>query len=185
MTNTNKGLIIAAILIILLAKPKKANAKSLFTMNTNKAENLIKFYEESNIVKLLAYLDPVGIYTIGWGNIYNYTKNRPVQKGDTITKEEADLFFNIHIQGIIAGLKKLLKVNINENQFNALLSWVYNFNLQTLAKSTLLKLLNSGASKELVANEFLKWNKGRVKGKLVVLAGLVKRRKAEADLFLS
>jgi len=185
MTTTNKGLIIAAILIILLAKPKKANAKSLFTMKTSKAENLIKFYEESNIVKLLAYLDPVGIYTIGWGNTFNYTKNRAVQKGDTITKAEAQLFFDIHLQSIIAGLKKLLKVNINENQFNALLSWVYNFNLETLAKSTLLKRLNAGENKELVANEFLKWNKGRVNGKLVVLRGLVSRRRAEADLFLS
>ena len=182
MTNTNKGLIIAAIIIILLAKPKKAKAESLLTMKTSKAENLIKFYEG---LRLKAYLDPVNKYTIGWGNIFNYTKNRPVQKGDVITKQEAQLFFDIHMQGIIAGLKKLLKVNINENQFNALLSWVYNFNLQKLATSTLLKLLNRGASKELVANEFIKWNKGRVKGKLVVLPGLVTRRRAEADLFLS
>jgi len=185
MTNTNKGLIIAAIIIILLAKPKKAKAESLITMNTDKADKLIKFYEESNIAKLKAYLDPVGIYTIGWGNTYNYTKNRPVQKDDKITKAEAELFYNLHKQGIITGLKKLLKVNINENQFNALLSWVYNFNLQTLAKSTLLNLLNAGKSKELVANEFLKWNKGTVKGKKVVLPGLVTRRRAEADLFLS
>jgi lysozyme len=185
MKPINKGLIIAAIILIILAKPKKAKAKSLFSMNTNKAENLIKFYEESNNVKLKAYLDPVSIYTIGWGNTYNYTKNRAVQKGDTITKAEADLFFNIHIQGIVNGLKKMLKVNINENQFNALLSWVYNFSLPLLATSTLFKLLNSGASKELVANEFLKWNKGRIKGKLVVLPGLVTRRRAEADLFLS
>jgi lysozyme len=182
MTNTNKGLIIAAIIIILLAKPKKAKAESLITMKTDKAEDLIKLSEG---LRLKAYLDPVGIYTIGWGNIFNFTKNRPVQKDDTITKAEAQLFFDIHMQGIIAGLKKLLKVNINENQFNALLSWVYNFNLQTLAKSTLLNLLNAGKSKELVANEFLKWNKGTVKGKKVVLPGLVKRRRAEADLFLS
>ena len=182
MTATNKGLIIAAILIILLAKPKKGKAESLITMKTNKAEDLIKFYEG---LKLKAYIDPVGIYTIGWGNIFNFTKNRPVQKGDTITKAEAQLFFDVHMQGIVNGLKKLLKVNINENQFNALLSWVYNFNLQTLAKSTLLKLLNAGKSKELVANEFLKWNKGKVNGKLVVLPGLVTRRKAEKDLFLS
>ena len=182
MTTRNKGLIIAAIIIILLAKPKKVKAESLITMKTNKAEDLIKFNEG---LRLKAYIDPVGIYTIGWGNIFNYTKNRPVQKGDTITKAEAQLFFDIHMQGIVAGLKKLLKVNVNENQFNALLSWVYNFNLQTLAKSTLLKLLNSGKSKELVANEFLKWNKGKVKGKLVVLPGLVSRRRAEADLFLS
>jgi len=182
MTATNKGLIIAAILIILLAKPKNAKAKSLITMKTSKAENLIKFYEG---LRLKAYLDPVNKYTIGWGNIFNYTKNRAVQKGDTITKAEAQLFFDIHLQGIIAGLKKLLKVNINENQFNALLTWLYNFDLQTLAKSTLLKRLNSGESKELVANEFLRWNKGRVNGKLVVLPGLVTRRRAEADLFLT
>ena len=182
MTNTNKGLIIAAIIIILLSKPKKAKAESLITMKTSKAEYLIKLSEG---LRLKAYLDPVGIYTIGWGNIFNYTKNRPVQKEDTITKAEAQLFFDIHMQGIVAGLKKLLKVNVNENQFNALLSWVYNYNLQTLAKSTLLKLLNAGKSKELVANEFLKWNKGKVRGKLVVLPGLVTRRRAEADLFLS
>jgi len=182
MTNTNKGLIIAAIIIILLSKPKKAKAESLITMKTSKAEDLIKLSEG---LRLKAYLDPVGIYTIGWGNIFNFTKNRPVQKDDTITKAEAQLFFDIHLQGIVNGLKKLLKVNINENQFNALLSWVYNFNLQTLAKSTLLKLLNAGKSKELVANEFLKWNKGKVRGKLVVLPGLVTRRKAEKDLFLS
>lgn len=185
MTATNKGIIIAAIIIILLTKPKKGNAESLFTMNTSKAENLIKFYEESNIAKLKAYLDPVNIYTIGWGNIYNYTKNRRVQKDDVITKAEADLFFNIHMQGIVNGLKKMLKVNINENQFNALISWVYNFNLQTLAKSTLFKLLNSGASKETVAKQFLVWNKGTIKGKKVVLPGLVKRRQAEYNLFLS
>ena len=182
MTSTNKGLIIAAIIIILLSKPKKAKAESLITMKTNKAEDLIKFNEGS---RLKAYIDPVGIYTIGWGNIFNYTKNRPVQKGDTITKAEAQLFFNVHMQGIVNGLKKLLKVNINENQFNALLSWIYNFNLQTLSKSTLLNLLNRGESKELVANEFLKWNKGKINGKLVVLPGLVTRRRAEADLFLS
>ena len=163
-------------------KPKKAKAESLITMKTSKAEDLIKFYEG---LRLKAYIDPVGIYTIGWGNIFNFTKNRPVQKGDTITKAEAQLFFDVHMQGIVNGLKKLLKVNINENQFNALLSWVYNFNLQTLAKSTLLKLLNAGKSKELVANEFLKWNKGKVNCKLVVLPGLVTRRKAEKDLFLS
>ena len=89
MTNTNKGLIIAAIIIILLAKPKKAKAESLITMKTSKAEDLIKLSEG---LRLKAYLDPVGIYTIGWGNIFNFTKNGQYKKTIQLQRQKRNYF---------------------------------------------------------------------------------------------
>jgi lysozyme len=73
-------------------------------------------------------------------------------------------------------------VPLTENQYAALVS--FEFNVGKLSESTLLKLLNFG-DKEGAANQFVRWNKGHVEGKLVPLAGLTRRRTAESALFRS
>ena len=152
-----------------------------------KAETLIKYFEASNDVKkyLKAYQDSGKRWTIGWGNTYNYALNRPVQEGDTITIEQANQFLKKTVNLIKKDIKDIVKVTINNNQFNALISFVFNLGIGSLKSSTLLKLLNNGTDIKIVAAEFAKWNKIKINGKYVVSNGLVIRRKAESDLFLS
>ena len=73
----------------------------------------------------------------------------------------------------------LVKSQVNENQFAALTSFAYNAGIGNLMKSTLLKKVNANPSDETIRTEFMKWDKAGGKQ----LAGLTRRRKAEADLY--
>jgi lysozyme len=172
-----KKIVIYAILLIILTS---------ITMAGNAAENLIKYFEAGDGLEkyLNAYLDPVGIWTIGYGSIFNYDQNRKVLPGDKIDQTTALRYLRYETQNIIPKIQNLVKVPINQNQLDSLTSFVYNVGLGNFGSSTLLKLLNSGATKEIVAEQFLRWNKGTVNGKTVILHGLTIRREAEKKLFL-
>lgn len=173
MTQTNKYLITGAIVILLL----------ITIPIMSKAESLIIDFEGEY---LDAYLDPVGIPTIGYGTIFNYDENRPVKLGDKITKDTAIRFLRTECAKIIPQIKKLVRVPINQNQLDALTSFVYNVGIGALKNSTLLKLLNEGKPKNEVAEQFLRWNKATNKqGVLITLPGLTRRRIAEKNLFLA
>lgn len=131
------------------------------------------FYEKS-------YLCPAKVWTIGYGTTKWYS-NDPVKSGQTVTKSEAENLLKHDLTQFEKGVISLVKAKINENQFSALVSFAYNVGLGALAKSTLLKMLNAGAEPEAVAPQFLRWNKAGGQ----VLAGLTRRREAEANLFLS
>ena len=77
-------------------------------------------------------------------------------------------------------VNKLIKVEVNQNQFDALVDFAYNVGITALANSTLLKKLNAKLYSE-AADQFFRWNKANG----VVLAGLTKRRNVEKELFLS
>lgn len=128
--------------------------------------------------KIQAYIDPVGVPTIGWG----HTKG--VMMGQVITVAEAEQLLKEDMEESESFVTKLVTVTINDNEFSALVSFVFNTGVTAFRNSTLLKLLNQG-NKEGAADQFLRWNKGTVNGKLVVLEGLSRRRKAERKLFLS
>ena len=132
-------------------------------------------------LELKAYQDSAGIWTIGYGNTRNPYTGLPIKQGDKITKKEALDWLRITVAGVEGDVKRLVKVPINTNQQLALASLVFNIGAGAFARSTLLRLLNSGAEKSAVAAQFLRWNK--VKGKEV--KGLTRRRKAESELFLS
>lgn len=138
--------------------------------------NLIKQFEGC---RLTAYQDSVGVWTIGYG----WTQpvdGKPVGKGMTITQQKAD---DLLKQGVIQyenGVNSLVKVQLNQNQFDALVDFAYNLGVNALKGSTLLKKLNAGDYAG-AANEFTKWNKAGGKE----LAGLTRRREAEKSLFLS
>ena len=173
MTKGNKFIIAGAIVVLLL----------ITIPIMSKAEELIKDFEGEY---LNAYLDPVGIPTIGYGTIFNYDENRPVKMGDKITKDTAIRFLRTECDKIIPQIKKLVKVPINQNQLDALTSFVYNVGIGALKGSTLLRLLNEGKPKQEVAEQFLRWNKAtNPQGVLITLPGLTRRRKAEKDLFLA
>ena len=132
--------------------------------------DLVKKFEGC---RLTAYIDPVGIWTIGYGHTAGVTP------GMTITQEIADDMLNEDLELFASGVKKVVNVPINEYQLGALTSFSYNVGLGNLRGSTLLKKLNArdynGA-----ADEFRKWNKAGGK----VMNGLIRRREAERDLFL-
>lgn len=131
-------------------------------------------------LKLTAYQDSVGIWTIGFGNIFNLDTGKPIKQGDEISLETAERWLKIEVDNLQAKMRKVITVPLNDNQWTALTSLVYNIGFGAFKRSTLLRLLNAGASKEEVAKQFLRWNKAG--GKEV--KGLTNRRQAESNLFL-
>jgi lysozyme len=115
--------------------------------------------------------------------------------GKSITKHQAEEILEYDIQRAESIVENAVTVPLNGNQFSALVSFVFNVGhgkrgeksgfvvLKDGGPSSLLRKLNEGAPLS-AAEEFPKWNKGTVDGKLVVLPGLVKRRAAERALFL-
>jgi GH24 family phage-related lysozyme (muramidase) len=137
---------------------------------------LVKYYEG---LFLDAYKDPVGVWTIGWGHT-----GADVHPGQHITKAEAEALLKADLQLHENFVKQVVKVPITENQIAALSSFAFNVGNGSLLESTLLKKLNV-KDYEGAAAEFNRWVKGTVNGVKVTLPGLVKRRKAESQLFLS
>lgn len=168
----NKYIVIGAVVLLLTVVTIK---------QVSAAENIIKEFEGGY---LDAYLDPVGIPTIGYGSIFNYDEKRPVKIGDRVTKDTALRFLREETKKIIPQIKKAIKVPITQNELDALTSFVYNVGIGAFLKSTLLKRLNAGEPKTAVADEFLKWNKATKNGVLIELPGLTRRRIAEKNLFL-
>jgi lysozyme len=131
-------------------------------------------------LRLNSYLCPAKVWTIGYGNTF-YEDGTKVKQGDKITKERAyELFVNITNMSFVDPIKKrLLKVQINENQFSALVCFAYNVGTGALAKSTLLRKVNINPNDLTIRNEFMRWNKANRK----VLRGLTLRRESEANLY--
>ncbi|MBI4939458.1 MAG: glycoside hydrolase family protein [Actinobacteria bacterium] len=132
--------------------------------------------------RLAAYKDPAGVPTIGYGTTVYPTGGR-VRLGDTISAGEAREFIAFDVARFADAVSKAVKgVPLNQNQFDALVSFTYNIGLGAFQDSTMLKKLvakdATGAAKE-----FPRWNKATVKGVKQVLPGLVKRRAAERALF--
>ena len=145
-------------------------------MKLNKAgADLIKAFEGC---KLDAYKCSANKETIGYGNTF-YEDGTPVKMGDKITKERAESLFELISDSFAAKVKPLVTSNVNSNQFDALVSFAYNCGIANLKSSTLLRKVNANPNDPTIAGEFAKWNKAGGK----VLAGLTRRRKAEADLY--
>lgn len=120
-----------------------------------------------------AYLCPANVPTIGFGC------TEGVKLGMVWTEEQAEAGLLKEIAKHEAAVNRLVSVDMNQNEFDALVSFSYNCGVGALGKSTLLKKLNKG-DRIGAAREFGKWNKGGGS----VLTGLVARREREAALFL-
>lgn len=128
-------------------------------------------------LRLKAYIDPVGIWTIGYG--HTSAAGEPlVASGLVITKDEAEEILKRDMGQYEDGVRKYVKVNLTQGQFDALTDFAYNAGVGALQKSTLLKKVNAGKFDEVPA-EFMKWTKGGGRE----LPGLVRRRRAEVKLW--
>ena len=139
-------------------------------MNTS-AEGiaLIKKFEGC---ELKAYQCSAGVWTIGYG----HTKD--VEEGDTISKDQAEEMLVEELHEYENYVNEYVNVALSQNQFDALVSWVYNLGPANLKASTMLKVLNDGKYED-VPYQMKRWNKAGGE----VLQGLVRRREAEALLF--
>lgn len=131
--------------------------------------DLIKQYEG---FREEAYLCPAGVWTIGYGT------TKGVKKGDKITEEEATKNLLDDIFDAAEAINDLVDCELSQNQYDALCSLIYNIGRNAFKTSTLLRLLNAnnytGASQQ-----FGRWIKADGKD----MPGLIRRRKAERELF--
>ena len=121
-----------------------------------------------------------GVWTIGYGQTGSYYGKR-VRRGMTTTKALAHAWLRDHsIKTYEDAVTQAVKVPINQNQFDALVSFAYNVGVGALKQSTALRKLNAGDYAG-AADALTMWTKCNGK----VLAGLVRRRKEERALFLT
>jgi lysozyme len=130
------------------------------------------------------YLCSAGKKTIGIGTLID-TKEEEWLLTAKITEAQAFDLLKKDLVKFEKSVNTLVKAKINQNQFDALISFVYNFGAGALQKSTLLKKLNDNPNEPTIEEEFLKWNKANVKGVMTPVAGLTRRRVAESKLYFT
>lgn len=123
---------------------------------------------------LTAYYDTGGVPTIGYGHT-----GPEVSWGDTCSVAQADAWLDSDCAAAVAAVNRDLTVAVNQNQFDALVSFTYNVGIENAGHSTLVRLLNGGQTAKAAA-EFPKWDHVGS----VTVQGLLVRRLAEQKLFL-
>lgn len=168
-----------------------ANLKSWETISpgtSSKPKPLPPLPDAINIIKEFegfesqAYIDTDGTPVIGYG--LSKIAGTPVQIGDRISPKEADLALNDQLKEIQQTLDRTITVNLSHRQLSAIASLSFNVGVDFIGKSTLIAKLNAGDYNG-AADEFLRWDKANVGGRLVQMPGLARRRKAERQLFLN
>ena len=148
------------------------------TKLSQKGLELIKSFEG---LSLKPYVCAGGINTIGYGNTY-YTNGKKVSLQDKpITKQQAEELLKHSLSTYEKAVDSFCRDDISQSNFDALVSFAYNLGTGALQKSTLIKKVNANPKDVTIADEFLKWNKANGR----VLAGLTRRRQAEANLYFS
>ena len=166
------------------------------TRNIQPAVETIRAFEglldgDPRTANLDPYLCPAGYWTIGWGHVVRDASGRMLKgaaaanraraiypKG--ITLEEARVLLDDDIRALLPTLEAVIHVPVNDNQFCALVSFVFNIGIGAFKRSSLLRKLNAG-DHAAVPRELMRWTRGGGK----VLAGLKRRREAEAKLWMT
>lgn len=133
----------------------------------------LKLIQEYEGLRLKAYQDSVGVWTIGYGS------TKGVRPGDEITEAQAIELLAADVDRHADGVLRAVDVPLNQNQFDALVSFTFNVGVGALQRSTLLRKLNAGEYTE-AANQLMRW----VHAGGQELRGLVRRREAERKLFM-
>ncbi len=134
----------------------------------------INFIKRHEALRLTAYKDAVGVWTIGYGHTLT------AKEGMVITEEEAERLLKQDLKTAEDEINRHL-LPLKQHQFDSLTSLVFNIGIGSFRKSTLLKRLKMDVNHPDIANQFNRWVYGGGK----ILKGLVKRRKEEANLYLN
>ena len=141
---------------------------------SQKGIDFIKGFEG---LRLTSYQDQAGIWTVGYGST-----GPEIGPEFTISKEEAEELLRQDLSYFERVVNESLKTKVNQNEFDALVSFTFNVGPNAFRASTLLKLINDNSDRTIVASEFLKWVKI---GNGKISEGLKRRREAEKSLFLT
>jgi lysozyme len=148
-------------------------------------QHALAIIQEFEGLELEAYVDAVGVVTIGWGTTL-YNDGRPVKLGDRVTPHQADQLLRAQVlRDYAPGVFNALPMakSFTARQQAALVSFTYNVGVEALNQSTLRKRLLAGEDPALVIRQELpRWRFGDEGN---ILAGLERRRAAEVSLFLS
>jgi lysozyme len=136
---------------------------------SKRGEQLTEGFESCSLV---AYYDLKGVLTIGWGHTGS------VYPGQTITREQADELLCCDVATAVNAVNKFVTIPLTQNEFDALVDFVFNIGVTAFVSSHCLAYLNSSHF-DLAEVEFLKWD--HASGKVV--SGLLRRRTAERNLF--
>jgi lysozyme len=143
---------------------------------SQKAVDLIKQFEG---FRKDAYICPAGVPTIGYGAT-TWGNGQKVKMGEVVSMTLAEKLLMADLE---KRSKSLAGLKVNQNQFDALISFVYNLGIGAFRGSTLFRKVQQDPNDPTIRAEFMKWNKARVAGKLVELRVLTRRRDAEANLY--
>lgn len=160
---------------------------------------LIKRFEtlhdgDLTMIGLQPKMCPAGLWTEGWGRLVLDSngnrisginnKDKAYRHSVIQTVEQAERAL-IEDLGERESMVRSLRLQFNQNQFDALVSFVYNVGFANLRSSTLLKRIRIDLNHPDIPVQFGRWNKATVNGVLKVLPGLTRRRKEEAELYFS
>lgn len=148
-------------------------SKSLKKTDTMKtSDNGILLIKQFEGIRLEAYRCPAGVYTIGYGHTAG------VGRGDRIDEQQAHELLLSDLCEAEAVVNQECPA-VNQNQFDALVSFVFNCGAGNFRKSTLLRCVKANPQNPNIRGEFARWNKSGG----MILAGLIRRRRAEAELY--
>lgn len=125
------------------------------------------------------YICPAGVPTIGFGATYYQNGKKVTMKDKAITKDNAYKLLEYQTNKYADAINRYVQVPLTQNQFDALVSFVFNVGANAFRTSTLLKYINLKKNKKLINEQFMRWTKGGGK----VLKGLILRRKEEVNLY--
>ena len=156
-------------------------------------ENCYNLIWDLEVFSSKPYIDSVGVATIGLGNTIYKNGKKVTMKDKPITLGEAKILSAHFIDKFALDVDLLVTADVTQNQFDALVSFAYNVGsdidsdliAEGLGDSTLLKKVNANPNDVTIRNEFVKWNKGTVKGKRIEIKGLTNRRAKESTLYFS
>ena len=151
---------------------------SKITKISSKGIELIKSFEG---LRLKPYLCSAKVPTIGYGNTFYENGKKVTLKDPEITESRATELLAWSLTKFEQYVDSYCSDDINQNQFDALVSFCYNLGPANLKSSTLLKKVNTDPNDPSIEKEFLKWNKAGGRA----LAGLTRRRQAELALYFS
>ena len=151
------------------------------------SKKIVEFITKFEGFKAKPYIDIAGHPTIGYGATYYQDGRKVTMQDKPITKSAAIELKMFHLKETERAVNQMVKSNINQNQFDALVSFCYNLGAGNLRSSTLLKKVNADPNDRSIEQEFLKWNKARNPrtGKLEPSYGLTRRRNEEAVIYFS
>lgn len=140
------------------------------------------FIKREEALRLRAYDDGVGCQTIGWGHVIKPEDGIDCNK--SISKEKAQEILNKDLREVDRALSRLIKVPVNQNQYDALASFVFNLGEDKVRDSTLFRKLNNGEYAA-VDDQLNRWvyAGGKIMDGPDGKSGLVGRRRREGQLF--